>query len=114
MPKVALADTLVDWDSLIAAARRRVAKHPEIMPVLEVLESLRDRSKALRAECQSLQARRQAATQELNQAREEGQESARRLRSILKSALGTQNEALVEFNVRPRRPYGPRKKRSRG
>ena len=109
MPKVALADTLVDWDSLIAAARRRVEKYPEIAPVLEALETLRDRSKDLRAECQSLQARRQVATQELRQAREDGEESARRLRSILKSALGTQSEALVEFNVRPRRPYGPRK-----
>ncbi len=112
MPKVALADTLVDWDSLIAAARRRVAKHPEITPVLEELERVRDRSKALRAERQSLQARRQAATQELQQAREEGKDFAIRLRAILKSVLGTQNEALVEFNVRPRRPYGPRKKGS--
>jgi seryl-tRNA synthetase len=112
MPKVALADTLVEWDSLIAAARRRVAKHPEIVPVLEALESLRDRSKALKAERESLQARRQVATQELKQAREEGKDFAIRLRSALKSALGTQNEALVEFNVRPRRPYGPRKKGS--
>ena len=112
MPKVALADTLVDWDLLIASARKRVAKHPEIMPVLEALERLRDRSKALEAERQSLQARRQVATQELREAREEGKDVAIRLRSMLKSALGTQNEALVEFNVRPRRPYGPRKKGS--
>lgn len=42
----------------------------------------------------------------------EGKDYAIRLRSMLKSALGTQNEALVEFNVRPRRPYGPRKKGS--
>ena len=112
MPKVALADTLVDWDSLIAAARRRVAKHPEITPILEALEALRDRSKALEAERQSLQARRQVATQELRQAREEGKDVAIRLRAMMKYLLGTRNEGLVEFNVRPRRPYGPRKKGS--
>ena len=112
MPKVALADTLVDWDSLIAAARRQVVKYPEIMPVLEAMERLRDRSKTLEAERQSLQARRQVATQELREAREEGKDVAIRLRAMMKYLLGTRNEGLVEFNIRPRRPYGRRKKGS--
>lgn len=110
MPKVALADTFIDWDQLIAAARRRVAKNPQIREVLEALERLRDRGKALDHERQSLQARHQRATQELREVKEEGKDLAMRLRAGLKSILGPRSEALVEFNIRPRRPYGPRKK----
>lgn len=113
MPKVALADTLADWDRIIEAARRRVAEHPQIRPILEELEGIRDLSKALEQERVSLQARRQEATQKLRQSKDEGKELARRLREVLKALLGSRNEALVEFNIRPRRPYGPRKNDAR-
>ena len=109
MPKLALADTLSDWDLLIEAARRRVAQHSEIRPVLEALEAIRDRSKGLEQERLSLQARRQEATRELRRMKDEGKDYASRLRSGLKAALGTQTEALTEFNIRPRRRYGRRK-----
>jgi uncharacterized coiled-coil DUF342 family protein len=113
MPKEALADTLVDWDQLIEGASSHGPKRPEIKQLLEALRERRDRAKELDHERQSLQARRQKATQDLRQVREEGKELASRLRSMLKSVLGSQNEALVQFNVRPRRPYGPRKTAAR-
>lgn len=110
MPKVALADTFADWDQIIAAARRIAATKPEIRDVLDELERLRDRAKALDSERLSLQARSQQVTQELRAVKESGKENASRLRSLLKGLLGSQSEALVEFNVRLRRSYGPRKK----
>lgn len=109
MPKVALADTLSDWGLLLAAAREHLENKPELKEVLEALQERLDRANQLEAERESLQARRQKATQDLRQVKDEGKDYASRVRSILKSLLGTQNEGLTQFKIRPRRPYGPRK-----
>jgi hypothetical protein len=39
----------------------------------------------------------------------EGREAARRLQGEVKANLGTSNERLVQFNIKPIRPRGPRK-----
>lgn len=114
MPKEALAETLVDWAMLIGAARLHESRKPELKWMLDELQNRLDRAKALDCERQSLQARKQQATQDLRQVRDEGKDLASRTRNLLKATLGTQNEALMEFNIRPRRPYGKRKAKSEG
>lgn len=111
MPKVALADTLMDWDVLIRAARKKVDARPELAAILDQLEERLARVKALDVERQALEARRLQAKQELNQARDEGKDLASRARSLLKSVMKASDERLLEFRVRPRRPYGKRKPR---
>lgn len=114
MPKEALADTLADWQRLIGAARLHESRKPELKWMLDELQDRLDRAKALDCERASLQARKQKATQDLRHVREEGKDLASRTRSLLKATLGTQNERLTQFNIRPRRPYGRRKAKSDG
>lgn len=109
MPKVALADTLVDWEMLIRAARQKMDGQPQITAILDQLEERLARLKALDAERQALEARRRQVQKELDLARQEGNDFASRARSFLKSMMGANNERLLEYRVRPRRPYGKRK-----
>jgi hypothetical protein len=109
MPKVAVADTLVDWDLLIRAARQKAEGNAELAAVLDQLEERLIRAKELDAERRALEARRLKATHDFNQARNEGRELASRARSVLKSMLGLDHEGLREFRILPRRPYGKRK-----
>ena len=111
MPKVALADTLVDWDVLIRAARKKVDEQPELAAILDQLEERMGRVKALDVERQALEARRLQARQDLNRARDEGKDLASRARALLKGVMDASDERLLEFRVRPRRPYGKRKPR---
>lgn len=109
MPKVALADTLVDWDVLIRAARKKVDEQPELAALLGQLEERMGRVKALDVERQALEARRRQVQQDLDMSRREGNDLASRARSLLKSVMDASDERLLEFRVRPRRPYGKRK-----
>jgi hypothetical protein len=109
MPKVALADLLVDWDVLIRAARKKMDGQPEIVAVLDQLEERMERVKALDVERQALEARRRQVQQDLDLARHEGNDLASRARAFLKSVMDASDERLLEFRVRPRRPYGKRK-----
>lgn len=114
MPKEALAETLVDWARLIGAARLHESRKPELKWMLDELQDKLDQAKALEVERRSLQARKQKATQDLRQVRDEGKDLAIRTRSLLKATFGTQYEGLTQFNIRPRRPYGRRKAKSEG
>jgi hypothetical protein len=109
MPKAALADTLMDWDILIRAARKKMDGQPEIAAVLDQLEERMERVKALDVERQALEARRRQLKLDLDMARDEGKDFASRARNLLKGVMSPSDERLQEFRVRPRRPYGKRK-----
>lgn len=109
MPKVALADTLMDWDILIRAAREKVGAQPELAAVLDQLEERMERVKALDVERQALEARRRQLKLDLDRTRDEGKDLASRARSLLKSVIPPSDERLLEYRVRPRRAYGKRK-----
>ena len=111
MPKVALAETLVEWELLIASARKHAEGRPHLAELLDELQKRLDRAKALDIERHALRAKRQQATRDLENARDEGKELAIRTRSTLKAMFGLQHEGLVQFNIRPRRPYGKRKQK---
>lgn len=108
MPKVSWAETIADWELLLRTAepygdvkdlKVHLAELRTALQRLRELKSLRD----------ELQARRQRATQEMDETRESGKDVTIQIRSILKGVFGPGNALLVKFNVRPRRS-----RRSRG
>lgn len=104
MPKVALADMSLDWESLLRAAAPHGGSkglQVDLDKLAELLRRLHE-IEALRAD---LQAQRQRATQELEEVKAAGKTVAIQIRSTLKGILGHDNEALVQFNIRPRRSY---------
>lgn len=102
MPKVSLADTFDDWDSLLRAAAPHGDKK-DLQVYLDELEELHRRLREIEARREELQALRQQATQELEEVREAGKLAAIRVRTYLKGIFGPKNEALVQFRIRPRR-----------
>jgi hypothetical protein len=109
MPKVALADTFHDWESLLRAAEQ-FRDQKGLHEHLDKLQAAYDRLRGLEAERVDLQARQQRATQEMGEVKDAGKVAAIEVRSVLKGILGHANERLVQFNVRPIRKRGPRKK----
>jgi hypothetical protein len=102
MSKIALADTLEEWDSLFAA----FDSHPELQQpyfqeLREALAATIELTKRLAAEQESLEARRQAVTQQLRITRGQGQDLVVKIRGALKSFFGHRWEGLVQFRIRP-------------
>jgi hypothetical protein len=106
MPKIAWAETTTDWEELLRAAEpygdvKGLKVHlAELRAALSGVQELQ----ALRLE---LKARRQRATQEMEETREAGKIVAIQIRSLLRGILGHTNERLVQFKVRPRRRKDP-------
>lgn len=102
MPKTALADTLMEWDSLLAALDQpEVRAQPHIRELRDELATLLQSVRALNMEQLSLQARRQAVTQQLRITRSQGQDLVVKVRSAVRSLLGHRNERLVRYRIRP-------------
>ncbi len=106
MPKIAWAETTTDWEELLRAAEpygdvKGLKVH--LAELRAALSGVQERQ-ALRLE---LKARRQRATQEMEETREAGKIVAIQIRSLLRGILGHTNERLVQFKVRPRRRKDP-------
>ena len=111
MPKVALADTFDDWSGLLrAAAEHRNKKKLHVH--LDKLQAANDRLRELHALRESLRAQQQRATQEMGEVKAAGKIAAIEVRSLLKAIHGPSSERLVQYNMRPIRKRGPRRKRS--
>lgn len=105
MPKVALADTLSDWDRLLRAAESHAGKFPALGKLIEALRTDLDSLRRLDALRLRLTAERQDATQQLNEVRDHGKTAAISLRQQLMAEIGPRDEGLVEFGMTPlRRP----------
>jgi hypothetical protein len=107
MPKVALADTLLEWESLLAAVEEHGTGLPVLKEAAEELKAHLEQMKALVNLRVKLQADLQKATQDLDVSRDLGQQRTVRIRSLVKAAFGTSWEGLVQFGVRPRRRRPP-------
>ena len=103
MPKVALADTLWEWESLLAAAAEKGEGIPGLAEQLAELRAALERARALEGLRQRLQAERQQATVDLAALRVEGGDLASRIRGRLVAQFGTHSEGLVQFGIRLRR-----------
>lgn len=109
MPKVALADTFYDWENLLRAADQ-FRDQKKLHVHLDKLQAALDRLHELEALREELNARRQQATQEMGEVKDAGKLAAIEVRSLLVSIFGHTSERLVQFNKRPIRKRGPRKK----
>ena len=107
MPKVALADTLVEWASLLAAVEQHGAELPVLKEAGEELRAHLEKTRALVNLRIKLQADLQKATQDLDISRDLGKQMTVRVRSLVKAAFGIGWEGLVQFGVRPRRRRPP-------
>jgi len=101
MPKVALADTLFDWESLLVAATEKGAGVPGLEVHLAKLRAAIARGRELDALRQRLQAERQKATQDLAATRLDGDDLAIRIRELLVATFGPRAEELKQFGVQP-------------
>ena len=95
-----------DWEGLMSACK----EHPEIAtltgPLVAELDGVLLTGKALADRQASFTAQKQRATQELKEVVTRGKELARRLRRVAPFTLGTTNEQLVQFKVKPIRKRG--------
>lgn len=103
MPKVALAESLVEWESLIANASVHAADDPELGRHLEELRGVLQRAQETEALRARLNAQRQVATRTLAVAKVQGKRLTSRIRSKLKAIHGLDSELLAGFGMRPRR-----------
>lgn len=106
MPKIALADSLLDWENLIGTASLIAEEFPEAQDLFgDLLGELRTemgRARELDNRREQLQAERQEATRQLGKSRERSKELARRIRAHLKGIYGSSNPQLVQFGIKPR------------
>ena len=101
MPKVALADSTIDWETLLANASQH-ADQPGLGERLDELRTVLARTRELDIRRARLTGERQQATQELAAAKEEGKRLASRIRSQLKAMYGATNGRLAGFGMKPR------------
>src|SRR4029077_4241574 len=103
------ADVVSHWQSLLAAcadnASSLTTAEPQRLAVEQMLKNVMD----LKALQDSHWGAKQQIRQQLDQILKDGREAARRLQGAVKGNLGTSNERLVQFNIKPIRPRGARK-----
>ncbi len=98
-----------DWEGCLEATVDNAALLASVEPLRISLQDFLVQGKALKVRQASLTGNKQRVTQELKAVIKDGKEAARRLRLAIKATIGTDNEQLVQFNVAPRRPRGPKK-----
>lgn len=104
MPKVSLADSLREWDSLLTGVDENEALDVAYLRELRTrLAAAVEAIRQLAAEQADLEARRRGVTQQLRITRQTGEDIAVELRSAIRGLLGHRNERLVRYNIRPTR-----------
>jgi hypothetical protein len=95
------ADVIRDWESLLSSCRKNAELLSGMDSVVGPLDQILLRMKDLKSQQEQLEGTRRMTTQQLQQLRYEGYEAARRVRSFVRSQLGTKNEHLGQFKVAP-------------
>jgi hypothetical protein len=103
MPKIALADTLLEWEKLLMAATETGPHVPGLPERLAELRAALERARELEALRARLQAERQQATDDLVTTRRQGDDLASAIRNKVMAHFGPRWEGLVQFGVRPLR-----------
>jgi hypothetical protein len=104
MPKITAHGKIFrDWEGLLGAVERNASLLPQVDLRKAALESILAKAREMKAQQEDLDAKKQATTQALQQLVEEGQETARKLRAFVVSALGSRTELLKQFGLPPRR-----------
>jgi hypothetical protein len=102
MPKVALAESMSDWETLIANAGAHASDIPELGQNLEALRAVLEHAKETYARQQRLEGERRLATQTLAEDKARGKELAMLIRSHLRGIYGANSARLPAFGMKPR------------
>jgi hypothetical protein len=104
MPKVSLADSLKEWDSLLAGVDENEALDvPHLRELQARLAAVAQATRELATEQADLEGRRRAVTQQLGLTRQSAKDIAVELKSAIRAQLGHRNERLTRYNIRPTR-----------
>jgi hypothetical protein len=104
------AEVTSSWQKLLAACADNAAVLTMAEPQRLALEKMLKDALDLKSLQESHRGAKQEIRQQLTLAVKEGREAARRLQGAVKANVGTSNERLVQFNIKPIRPRGARKK----
>ncbi len=111
MPLVnAQADVFRDWDAVLGAATQNATLLPGVDPYKAELEGFLTQARDLKIQQETLEGQRQGVTQKLQKVIDSGRESARKVRGYARIQLGSDNVALTQFGVAPRRRRSAKKK----
>ncbi len=100
MPSITTyADFFRDWRGLVSACAQHAEKVPGVEAFKTDLEATLVRAEDLKAQQETLESTRLEATKNFREAIQEGEEKARRLRSHVKSVLGTRSPLLTQFGI---------------
>lgn len=102
MPKVALADSLTDWETLIANASIHEGDDALLAQNLNALREVLEHAKQTQAWRLHLDAERQLATQALTEDKAKGKKLAERVRHTLRAIYGANGPCLPAFGMKPR------------
>ena len=109
MSKVALADELAEWDSILSGlSDMEELDKPDLQELAAKLTAMSRAVRELRGEQVALEARRQSITQQLRITRRLGQDLTIKIKAAVKGTLGHRSELLTRFRIKPTRS---RKKR---
>lgn len=102
MPKVALADSLTDWETLIATASVHEADDAVLARNLAALREVLEHAKETEARRLRLEAERQVATSALARDKNQGKDIAARVRQSLRAIYGAKGPRLAGFGMKAR------------
>ncbi|HEY0555501.1 MAG TPA: hypothetical protein VGG20_14665 [Thermoanaerobaculia bacterium] len=102
MPKVAVAESLSDWEGLVTSASSASLDDSLLGEHLEELRALLKQAKKLHARRQRLEGERRATAKALAETTEQAKTVASRIRSKLKGVYGPNSSQLVRFGMKPR------------
>jgi hypothetical protein len=105
------AKLMLSWEKILSAFTDNAGALTTVEPQRAALEAFLAQARDLKGRHDSHRAAKQEIRQQLEQVIEGGREAARRLQGGVRGNLGTYNERLVQFNIAPLRPRGPRKRK---
>jgi len=102
MRKIAIADELHAWDSLLAEIDKHAElQTPQFRELRDALAAAAEMTRRLALEQENLEGRRLAVTRQLQITRGDGQDLVIKIRAAVKSCFGHRWAGLALFRIRP-------------
>jgi hypothetical protein len=102
MPKVAVAESLSDWEGLVTSAGSVPFDDALLSEQLAELRTLLDQAKELHVRRMALEGERRATARALEEITKRAKTIAGRIRSKLKGVYGPNSAQLIRFGIKPR------------
>lgn len=102
MPKVAIAESLSDWEGLLTSASGIPFDDALLGEQLAELRTLLEKAKELHARRMQLEGERRATARALEEITAQAKTMASRIRSKLRGVYGSNSSQLIRFGIKPR------------